>query len=98
MISSDTERSGEDDNGESNKTRLVVENVIRNVLRDAGREVPPLTDDALLSDQLRLDSLDFAVVVVGLEREIGVDPFRTASPRIRTFGELVRLYEEASSS
>jgi len=78
--------------------RVAVEKVIRTVLRDAGRDVPDLADDALLSDQLRLDSLDFAVVVVALERELGVDPFRAAAPQIRTFGQLVQLYEEASPS
>lgn len=82
---------------ESN-TRITIEKVISGVLHDAGREVPRLTDDVLLSDQLKLDSLDFAVVVVGLERELGVDPFRTAAPRILTLGELVQLYEKATSS
>ena len=81
---------------ESN-VRTAVETILSNVLRDAGREVPTLSDDVLLADQLRLDSLDFAVVVVGLERELGVDPFRTASPRISSFGELVQLYEQACS-
>lgn len=77
--------------------RSAVEKILGNVLRDAGREVPALTDEVLLSDQLRLDSLDFAVVVVGLEKELGVDPFRTESPRITSFGELVQLYEQASA-
>ena len=80
------------------ETRATIEKVIRSVLRDTGREAPPLFDDALLLDQLQLDSLDFAVVVVGLERELGIDPFRTAAPRIRTLGELVELYQKASSS
>ena len=74
--------------------RVAIERVLGNVLRDAGRDVPTLTDELLLADQLRLDSLDFAVVVVALEKELGVDPFRTQSPRIRSFGELVQLYEQ----
>ena len=84
--------------GNPNKTRAAVEKVVSAVLRDAGRDVPQFTEGALLSNQLKLDSLDFALVVVNLERELGVDPFRTSAPRVRTFGELVELYEKASSS
>jgi acyl carrier protein len=78
--------------------RSTIQRVLSNVLQDAGREIPEFADDALLADTILLDSLDFAVVIVNLERELGVDPFRKSTQRIRTFGELVDLYEESVAS
>jgi acyl carrier protein len=78
--------------------RSTIQSVLSNVLRDAGREVPEFSDEALLAGTIQLDSLDFAVVIVNLEREFGVDPFRKSTQRIRTFGELVNLYEEHVAS
>ena len=78
--------------------RSTIQRVLSNVLQDAGREVPEFSDDALLADTIHLDSLDFAVVIVNLERELGVDPFRKSRQRIRTLGELVDLYEESVAS
>ena len=79
----------------ADSVRDAVEKVVGNVLRDAGRDVPEFKDESHLADHLKLDSLDFAVVVVGLERELGVDPFRSTAPRVRTFGELVQLYQNS---
>ena len=78
--------------------RSTIQRVLSSVLQDAGREIPELSDDALLADAIHLDSLDFAVVIVNLERELGVDPFRKSTQRVRTFGELVDLYEESVAS
>jgi UDP-3-O-[3-hydroxymyristoyl] glucosamine N-acyltransferase len=69
--------------------------VLQRVLADSGREVRPIRDQDTLSEALELDSLDLAVTVVGLEQELGVDPFRDGASPVRTFGELVALYEEA---
>lgn len=77
--------------------RSTIQRVLGSVLRDAGHEIPEFSDDALLADT-SLDSLDFAVVIVSLERELGVDPFRKSARRVRTFGELVDLYEESVAS
>ena len=77
------------------QVRETMQRVLGNVLRDAGRPVPPFHDDATLTDGLRLDSLDFAVTIVQLERDLGVDPFRTNPPRVRTFADLVEVYEQA---
>ncbi len=78
--------------------RSTIQNVLSSVLRDAGREIPEFSDEALLGETIQLDSLDFAVVIVHLEREFGVDPFRKSVQRIRTFGDLVHLYEEHVAS
>lgn len=78
--------------------RSTIQRVLSSVLRDAGREILEFSDDASLADTIQLDSLDFAVVIVSLERELGVDPFRKSTQRIRTFGELVDLYEDSVAS
>jgi acyl carrier protein len=46
----------------------------------------------LLAVEVGLDSLDLAQVVVLLEQQLGVDPFRKRGAAIRTFADLVRAY------
>ena len=70
-----------------------VQDAIRRVLQESGREVPEMTDDATFAETLKLDSLDLAVMVVALETSLKVDPFRNGAAPVRTVGELVRLYE-----
>jgi sugar O-acyltransferase (sialic acid O-acetyltransferase NeuD family) len=77
------------------KVRQAAETVIQRVLSESGREVKPISDDDTLSDVLHLDSLDLAVTVVGLEQELGVDPFRDGASPVQTFGQLVAVYEKA---
>ena len=36
-----------------------------------------------------------ARIVVGLEQELGVDPFRDGASPVQTFGQLVSIYEKA---
>lgn len=78
------------------KIRDAVLKVVTSAMHNANREAPLILDDDHLGDTLSLSSLDFAVIVVNLEEELGVDPFRSASPRVQTFGQLVQLYERAS--
>lgn len=79
---------------DSGRIRQAVTQAVSATLRQAGREVPnPLEDDTLLNEGLHLDSLDLAVVVVELERQLGVDPFRQAGTAIRTLGDLVAMYQ-----
>lgn len=66
------------------------------VATEHGKNVPALTDDLPLLES-GLDSLCFAVVVTRLEDSLGVDPFSTDSSLFPvTFGEFVRLYENAA--
>ena len=68
------------------------------VLRNAGRDAPEtILDTHTLADELRIDSLDFAVVVVDLERRLGMDPFRQTGGSIRTVGELIQRYQQHST-
>lgn len=60
-------------------------------------KLAPLTEDRALLDS-GLDSLGFAIVVARLEDELGVDPFSATTDVIFpvTFGDFVKLYENAS--
>lgn len=66
--------------------------VINRVLSDSGRAPRELTKEDTLTGTVGLDSLDLAVMVVGLEQALGVDPFRQGARAVQTFGELVELY------
>ena len=72
---------------------VVVARVINRVLTDSGRPARSLQADETLTGTLGLDSLDLAVLVVGLEQALGVDPFRSGARAVQTYGELVALYE-----
>ena len=67
------------------------------VAQEQGSRLTPLTDNLELLET-GLDSLCFAIVVARLESALGVDPF-TSSEDVQfpvTFGDFVRLYEDAA--
>jgi acyl carrier protein len=69
------------------------------VAKEHDRVLAPLTDDLILLES-GLDSLAFAVLVVRLEGELGVDPFST-SDDIEfpvTFRDFVAAYENATKT
>ena len=72
--------------------RATVQATIQRVLENTSRPRLSFEDDDLLFVEVGLDSLDLAQVVVTLEQEWGVDPFRKSGGPIRTFGDLVRAY------
>ena len=77
--------------------RETICNVIERVLRESGLKMPESpTDDATLQETFKLDSLDLAVMVVALESELGVDPFRDGVQPVQTLGALVEVYENAA--
>lgn len=69
----------------------------KEVAREQDKRLPPLTDDLTLLDS-GFDSLCFALVVVRLEGQLGVDPFSTSEDALFpvTFGEFVSFYENAA--
>jgi acyl carrier protein len=75
------------------RERLVQ--VVNRIRTDSGRSPLEVSDEHTLSEQLDLDSLDLAVLVVQAEQQLGVDPFRQRTSGVRTFGDLVRLYQQA---
>jgi acyl carrier protein len=60
------------------------------------RILPRLTDDLIVLES-GLDSLELAILVARLEDELGIDPFSSADEVDFpvTFGDFVRLYENA---
>ncbi len=61
------------------------------------KTLAPLSDELPLLD-MGLDSLCFAIVVARLEDALGIDPFGSATEVEFpvTFGDFIRLYEDAS--
>lgn len=78
---------------ENDAVRSRVAAAVNRVLTDSGRPEKSPADDDDLNAELGLDSLDLAVVVVTLEKELGLDPFQDGRATARTFGQLVRLYD-----
>lgn len=71
-----------------------VIDVLTSLLKRKGAIVPPLSAATPLDGGLGLDSLDFAEVVVKLERAFGTDPFASGRvDRLQTVGDLAALYE-----
>lgn len=74
--------------------RSTVSTIFEQVAREQQRAFVPLTDDLRLIDS-GLDSLSFAIIVVKLEDELGIDPFNSGE-EVKfpiTFGDFVQLYE-----
>ena len=69
---------------------------IQDVWSSSGQQVLTIEDASTLGDDLKLSSLDVAQLVVQLEQELGVDPFRAGTAPVQTFGELVAVYERAT--
>ena len=72
--------------------------VINRVLTDSGRPAKSIELADSLTGTLALDSLDLAVLVVGLEQALGVDPFRNGAQPVLTVGEVIHVYETAQAA
>jgi sugar O-acyltransferase (sialic acid O-acetyltransferase NeuD family) len=81
-------------NGAGN-VRDTVADVINTILRDTGRETRTFASQDILMGNIGLDSLDLAVMTVSLEQRTGQDPFRSGRGAVRSFGELVAVYEDS---
>jgi acyl carrier protein len=67
--------------------------VLRMVFANKGLESPELAPDTVLDTSLGLQSIDFAELIVRLERELSQDPFaENEVPPIRTIRDLAGLY------
>ena len=74
------------------RVTTAVTQVLNRVLTDSGRPARQFSDADTLTGTIGLDPLDLAVLVVGLEQTLGVDPFRTGARAVQTVGELIDLY------
>ena len=79
----------------ASSVRDTVADVINTILRDTGREARTFANQDVLMGNIGLDSLDLAVMTVSLEQRTGLDPFRSGRGAVRSFGELVAVYEES---
>ena len=69
------------------------------LIEEKGEAIPSLGEDfVFLSDDSPLDSLDLATLIVMLEEETSIDPFRNGFVEFRTAGELRDLYQNASGN
>lgn len=75
--------------------RQAIVETINQIRTDSGREALTPEDDHSLTGDLGLDSLDLAVLVVSLEKELGIDPFREGGATARSLSELITVYERA---
>jgi hypothetical protein len=77
--------------------RFEVSNQFEEVAREQGMELAPLTDALALADS-GLDSMCLARIVVGLEIQLGLDPFSAPGDAAfpMTYGEFVQCYENAA--
>jgi hypothetical protein len=78
--------------------RSVILEQITRVGEQQRRQLAPLTDNLPLLDS-GLDSLCLAIIVAGLDDELGLDPL-SASDDVEfpvTLGEFIKLYENAAA-
>ena len=74
-----------------NQTRLIE--LLSEVMREKGLAVPPLGPEVVL-DQLGLESLDFAQVVIRMEELTGKDPFASGQEfQILTLADFSLVYD-----
>ena len=84
-------------NTESDLGRQIVA-ALNKILSDSGRPACQPTDQDTLASDLGLDSLDLAVLVVTLEAQLGVDPFRDGLTAVHTLGDFIHVYVKAVKS
>jgi len=77
--------------------KLTITTEIEKVAKEYNRTLAPLTDDLILVDS-GADSLAFAVLVVRLEGELGIDYFSVAEDAAFpvTLRDFVAVYENAA--
>lgn len=69
-----------------------IAQTIRTILLERGDPIPELTPETRISSS-GLDSLDVAALVVRLEEQLGLDPFKKVLDRYpQTLGEMADLY------
>ena len=79
------------------EVRSEIMTQFRQVAREQGRRLAPLTDGLELLNS-GLDSLCFAIIVTRLEGSLGLDPFSTSEDARFpvTLGDFVSFYEHAA--
>ncbi|HME49004.1 acyl carrier protein [Mycobacterium sp.] len=73
-----------------------VRGAVLSVLTTIAPEVEPddIRDDALLRDQVDLDSMDWLNFLLGIHKRLGVDIPETDYASLRTLADVVRYVQE----
>lgn len=73
---------------------LRIVSVMQQIAKDQQITLPPLNDDVLLHET-GFDSLAFAILVVRLEDDLGIDPFTISEDAEfpLTVGDFIKAYE-----
>lgn len=78
------------------QVKSVIEETIRRIVVERGGAPGEMSGDtALLGGAVPIDSLDLATIVVELEGQFGVDPFKEGFIEFKTIDELAALYVAA---
>ncbi|MBI1674474.1 MULTISPECIES: phosphopantetheine-binding protein [unclassified Shewanella] len=65
----------------------------RRIIEAKGEICPNISLNNHFLNDLPMDSLDLATLIVSLEMSTGIDPFREGFKTFHTVGELINLYE-----
>lgn len=81
----------------SSQNQEQVVQLLTEVFVSKGLTAPALGPDTVL-DQIGLESLDFAQVVIRMEEQTGKDPFASGEDlQVRLLSDFAALYDEAGS-
>jgi acyl carrier protein len=76
-------------------TSVIEDTIRRIVVERGGAPVETSGDTAQLGGAVPIDSLNLATIVVELEGQFGVDPFKDGFIDFKTIGETAALYVAA---
>jgi acyl carrier protein len=78
--------------------RATITSVFAEVATEQDKPLRNLSDETPLLEA-GLDSLCLAIIVARLDEQLGLDPFNTSEDSLLpvTFGDFIRLYENASA-
>lgn len=79
----------------SNILQTIIDET-KQILAQKGESNTDINVDTAFLTDLPMDSLDLATLVVSLEINTGLDPFRAGFKTFHSVGQLVELYESVS--
>jgi acyl carrier protein len=80
----------------TNLSQTIIDET-RQIIEQKGVLCPDITLATLFLQDLPMDSLDLATLIVSLEISTGLDPFRDGFKTFHNVGQLIELYDSASA-
>jgi acyl carrier protein len=80
----------------TNLSQTIIDET-RQIIEQKGVLCPDITLSTLFLQDLPMDSLDLATLIVSLEISTGLDPFRDGFKTFHNVGQLIELYDSASA-